>query len=88
VYDGIVKTIVDFGAFVRFFGPQEGLVHISELQDGRVEDVRQVLQVGDKVRVMVLGFDNRGKIKLSIRKALDVEGTLCSVEKEEIRSDE
>jgi polyribonucleotide nucleotidyltransferase len=69
VYDAVVKTIVDFGAFVEFLPGKEGLVHISELENRRVEKVEDVLNVGDKLQVKLIGFDRFGKVKLS-RKAL------------------
>ncbi len=69
VYDAVVKTIVDFGAFVEFLPGKEGLVHISELENRRVEKVEDVLKVGDRVQVKLIGFDRFGKVKLS-RKAL------------------
>jgi polyribonucleotide nucleotidyltransferase len=69
VYDAVVKTIVDFGAFVEFLPGKEGLVHISELENKRVEKVEDVLQLGDKLQVKLIGFDRFGKVKLS-RKAL------------------
>ena len=67
VYTGKVVKIVDFGAFVNFLGSRDGLVHISELAEGRVATVQDVVQEGDEVKVKVLGMDNRGKIKLSLR---------------------
>jgi polyribonucleotide nucleotidyltransferase len=69
VYDAVVKTIVDFGAFVEFLPGKEGLVHISELENRRVEKVEDVLSLGDKLQVKLIGFDRFGKVKLS-RKAL------------------
>jgi polyribonucleotide nucleotidyltransferase len=69
IYDAIVKSVVDFGAFVEFLPGKEGLVHISELDFRRVAKVEDVLNVGDKVRVKLIGFDRFGKVKLS-RKAL------------------
>ncbi|MDO5575494.1 MAG: S1 RNA-binding domain-containing protein [Fibrobacter sp.] len=69
IYDATVKTVVDFGAFVEFLPGKEGLVHISELDNQRVEKVEDVLNVGDKVKVKLIGFDRFGKVKLS-RKAL------------------
>ena len=69
VYDAVVKTIVDFGAFVEFLPGKEGLVHISELENRRVEKVEDVLKVGDRLQVKLIGFDRFGKVKLS-RKAL------------------
>lgn len=69
IYDATVKTVVDFGAFVEFLPGKEGLVHISELDNQRVEKVEDILNVGDKVKVKLIGFDRFGKVKLS-RKAL------------------
>lgn len=69
VYDATVKTIVDFGAFVEFLPGKDGLIHISELENNRVEKVEDILSVGDKVKVKLIGFDRFGKVKLS-RKAL------------------
>ena len=59
--------IVDFGAFVNFLGNRDGLVHISELARERVGKVSDVVQVGDTVKVKLIGIDDRGKIKLSMR---------------------
>jgi len=67
IYSGKVVRIVDFGAFVNFMGPKDGLVHISELADYRVAKVDDVVKEGDLVKVKVLEMDNRGKIRLSIR---------------------
>lgn len=67
VYTGKVVKIVDFGAFVNFMGNRDGLVHISELAEGRVAQVEDVVQEGKEVKVKVLGVDNRGKIKLSMK---------------------
>ncbi len=69
IYDGIVKTIKDFGAFVEILPGTDGLVHISELADQRVAKVTDILKEGDQVRVKVLEIDQRGKIRLS-RKAV------------------
>jgi polyribonucleotide nucleotidyltransferase len=68
VYDAVVKTVVEFGAFVEFLPGKEGLVHVSELEKHRVERVEDVCKVGDAMKVKLIGFD-RGKVKLS-RKAL------------------
>jgi polyribonucleotide nucleotidyltransferase len=62
----VVKT-ADFGAFVNFLGSRDGLVHISELAQGRVNRTTDLVNVGDSVKVKVLGFDDRGKVKLSMR---------------------
>jgi len=59
--------VVDFGAFVNFLGSRDGLVHISELAPQRVARTGDVVKVGDTVKVKVLGFDDRGKVKLSMR---------------------
>jgi polyribonucleotide nucleotidyltransferase len=67
VYLGKVVKTADFGAFVNFLGSRDGLVHISELQQSRVNKTTDVVNVGDQVRVKVLGFDDRGKVKLSMR---------------------
>jgi len=69
IYDAKVKTIVDFGAFVEFLPGKEGLVHISELDTKRVNKTEDIVQLGDMVRVKLIGFDRFGKVKLS-RKAL------------------
>lgn len=68
IYKGKVVRIVDFGAFVNFFGSQDGLVHVSELAPRRVEKVSDVVKVGDEVYVKVLEIDSRGKIRLSIKR--------------------
>ena len=67
IYPGKVVKVVDFGAFVNFLGSRDGLVHISELSQQRVGKVSDVVKVGDQVKVKVLGFDDRGKVKLSMR---------------------
>ncbi len=69
VYEGTVVKIMDFGAFVEILPGRDGLVHISELDHTRVRAVSDVLKEGDKVKVKVLGVDDRGKVRLS-RKAL------------------
>jgi polyribonucleotide nucleotidyltransferase len=69
IYDGVVKTIKDFGAFVEIMPGTDGLVHISELANERVGKVTDILKEGDQVRVKVLEIDQRGKIRLS-RKAV------------------
>ncbi len=67
IYNGKVVKVVDFGAFVNFLGSRDGLVHISELAPQRVGKVADVVKMGDNVKVKVLGFDDRGKVKLSMR---------------------
>ena len=67
IYKGKVVKIMDFGAFVNFFGPKDGLVHISQLTQGRPETVGEVLKEGQEVYVKLLGFDDRGKVRLSMK---------------------
>ncbi len=67
IYEGKVVKIMDFGAFVNFFGKKDGLVHISQLANERVKSVTDVVSEGDTVKVKLLGFDNRGKVKLSMK---------------------
>jgi polyribonucleotide nucleotidyltransferase len=67
IYIGKVVKTAEFGAFVNFLGSRDGLVHISELTQGRVAKTTDVVNVGDAVKVKVLGFDERGKVKLSMR---------------------
>jgi polyribonucleotide nucleotidyltransferase len=67
IYTGKVVKTADFGAFVNFLGSKDGLVHISELAQGRVGKTTDVVNNGDSVRVKVIGFDERGKVKLSMR---------------------
>ena len=70
VYSGKVVKIMEFGAFVNFLGSRDGLVHISELAPQRVKQTGDVVSVGDSVKVKVIGMDDRGKVKLSM-KAVD-----------------
>jgi polyribonucleotide nucleotidyltransferase len=72
IYNGKVVKTVDFGAFVNFMGSRDGLVHISEISKERVGKVTDVIQVGDTVKVKLIGIDDRGKVKLSMR-AVDQE---------------
>ncbi len=67
IYQGTVVKTVDFGAFVNFFGAKDGLVHISQLASGRVNKTTDVIKEGDKVWVKLLGFDERGKVRLSMK---------------------
>jgi len=67
IYQGTVVKTVDFGAFVNFFGAKDGLVHISQLAPGRVAKTTDVVKEGDKVWVKLLGFDERGKVRLSMK---------------------
>ncbi|MBJ7411196.1 MAG: polyribonucleotide nucleotidyltransferase [Phenylobacterium sp.] len=67
IYTGKVVKIVDFGAFVNFFGAKDGLVHVSQIANERVNKVSDVLQEGQAVKVKLLGFDDRGKTRLSMK---------------------
>ena len=67
IYEGTVVKTVDFGAFVNFFGAKDGLVHISQLSKARVAKTTDVVKEGDKVKVKLMGFDDRGKVRLSMR---------------------
>jgi polyribonucleotide nucleotidyltransferase len=67
IYEGTVVKVMDFGAFVNFFGAKDGLVHISQLAPRRVQKVNDVVKEGDKVKVKLLGFDERGKVRLSMK---------------------
>ncbi|MCW5688077.1 MAG: polyribonucleotide nucleotidyltransferase [Pseudolabrys sp.] len=70
IYEGTVVKVMDFGAFVNFFGAKDGLVHISQLAANRVQNTKDVVKEGDKVKVKLLGMDDRGKVRLSM-KAVD-----------------
>ncbi|MGY9049265.1 MAG: polyribonucleotide nucleotidyltransferase [Rhodobacterales bacterium] len=67
VYDGKVVKIVDFGAFVNFFGKRDGLVHVSQIENRRLNHPSDVLKEGQDVKVKLLGFDERGKVRLSMK---------------------
>src|ERR1700704_1338878 len=67
IYEGTVVKVMDFGAFINFFGAKDGLVHISHLAQRRVQKVTDVVKEGDKVKVKLLGFDDRGKVRLSMK---------------------
>jgi polyribonucleotide nucleotidyltransferase len=67
IYEGTVVKTADFGAFVNFFGPRDGLVHISQLSNERVAKTTDVVKEGDKVYVKLMGFDERGKVRLSMK---------------------
>ena len=67
IYEGKVVKLMDFGAFVNFMGSKDGLVHISQLKNERVEKVSDVINEGDIVKVKVLDVDGRGKVKLSMK---------------------
>jgi polyribonucleotide nucleotidyltransferase len=67
IYKGRVVKIMDFGAFVNFYGSREGLVHISEMSDKRVEKVTDIMSENDEVEVKFLGYDNKGRAKLTMK---------------------
>jgi polyribonucleotide nucleotidyltransferase len=67
IYEGTVVKTADFGAFVNFFGARDGLVHISQLASERVAKTSDVVKEGDKVWVKLMGFDERGKVRLSMK---------------------
>jgi polyribonucleotide nucleotidyltransferase len=67
IYEGTVVKCVEFGAFVNFFGSRDGLVHVSQLAPTRVQNVKDVVKEGDKVWVKLMGFDERGKTRLSMK---------------------
>ena len=79
VYDGTVVKTADFGAFVNFMPGKDGLVHISELADQRVGKTTDVVQEGQKVKVLLVGFDERGKIKLSLKRVDQATGAIIEM---------
>ena len=87
IYDGKVVKVVDFGAFVNFFGARDGLVHVSELASKRVNKVSDVVNEGDAVKVKLLGFDNRGKVRLSMKQVDQATGEDISQQAVGRRSD-
>lgn len=80
IYDGKVVKCVDFGAFVNFMGSKDGLVHISELADRRVAQTTDVVQEGAQVKVLLIGVDDRGKIKLSMKRVNQETGEEIKIE--------
>ncbi len=80
VYDGKVVKCVDFGAFVNFMGAKDGLVHISELADHRVAKTTDIVNEGDAVKVLLTGVDNRGKVKLSMKRVDQETGAIIEEE--------
>ncbi len=87
VYDGKVAKAADFGAFVTFMPGKDGLVHISELADRRVAKTTDVVKEGDLVKVLLIGFDERGKVKLSMKRVDQASGDVLPA-KEKSRRDE
>jgi polyribonucleotide nucleotidyltransferase len=88
VYEGKVVKVADFGAFVNFMGAKDGLVHISELAEGRTAKTSDVVSEGDMVKVLLIGFDDRGKIKLSMKRVDQETGEVREPAKRERRDDD
>jgi polyribonucleotide nucleotidyltransferase len=86
IYSGKVVKVVDFGAFVNFLGSRDGLVHISELAPRRVGKVTDVINEGDQVKVKVLGMDERGKVRLSMKAVDQATGEDISKKSEDAES--
>ncbi|MEP3348145.1 MAG: polyribonucleotide nucleotidyltransferase [Litoreibacter sp.] len=83
VYTGTVVKIVDFGAFVNFFGKRDGLVHVSQIENRRLNHPSDVLKEGQEVKVKLLGFDDRGKVRLSMKVVDQETGEEIKEEKKE-----
>jgi len=77
IYEGVIKNTTTFGAFVEILPGVEGLCHISELEEGRTEKTEDVVSTGDVVKVKLLAVDERGRMKLSIRAAIEEQGALA-----------
>jgi polyribonucleotide nucleotidyltransferase len=88
VYDGKVVKTADFGAFVNFMPGKDGLVHISELADQRVGKTTDVVKEGDLVKVLLIGFDERGKIKLSMKRVNQETGEVQAPKEKPRREDD
>jgi len=84
IYNGKVVKTVDFGAFVNFLGTKDGLVHISELQNARTEKTTDICKEGDTVKVKVIGFDDRGKVKLSMKRVDQQTGEDIEIKNQEM----
>jgi polyribonucleotide nucleotidyltransferase len=80
IYEGKVVKVMEFGAFVNFFGAKDGLVHVSQLARERVEKPGDVVKEGDVVKVKLLGFDDRGKVRLSMKVVDQATGADLSAE--------
>ncbi|MCI2399858.1 polyribonucleotide nucleotidyltransferase [Aliiroseovarius subalbicans] len=87
VYTGTVVKIVDFGAFVNFFGKRDGLVHVSQIENRRLNHPSDVLKEGQEVKVKLLGFDDRGKVRLSMKVVDQETGEEVKAEKKEKSDD-
>ncbi|SFA97177.1 polyribonucleotide nucleotidyltransferase [Poseidonocella pacifica] len=88
VYNGKVVKIVDFGAFVNFFGKRDGLVHVSQIENRRLNHPSDVLKEGQDVKVKLLGFDDRGKVRLSMKVVDQETGEEVAPEKSKEGADE
>ncbi len=87
IYNGKVVKIVDFGAFVNFFGKRDGLVHVSQIENRRLNHPSDVLKEGQDVKVKLLGFDDRGKVRLSMKVVDQETGEEIAPEKKEKSDD-
>jgi polyribonucleotide nucleotidyltransferase len=87
IYTGTVVKIVDFGAFVNFFGKRDGLVHVSQIENRRLNHPSDVLKEGQEVKVKLLGFDDRGKVRLSMKVVDQATGEEVAREKKEEKAD-
>ena len=67
IYSGKIVKLMDFGAFVNFFGKKDGLVHVSQISTERVAHPKDLLKEGQEVKVKLIGFDDRGKVRLSMK---------------------
>ena len=83
VYTGKVVKLVDFGAFVNFFGKRDGLVHVSQISGKRLQHPNEVLKEGQEVKVKLLGFDDRGKVRLGMKMVDQQTGEEIAEKKEE-----
>jgi polyribonucleotide nucleotidyltransferase len=83
VYTGKVVKLVDFGAFVNFFGKRDGLVHVSQIANKRLNHPNEVLKEGQEVKVKLLGFDDRGKVRLGMKMVDQETGEEIAPEKKE-----
>jgi polyribonucleotide nucleotidyltransferase len=88
IYTGTVVKIVDFGAFVNFFGKRDGLVHVSQIENRRLNHPSDVLKEGQEVKVKLLGFDDRGKVRLSMKVVDQATGEEIKEEPKKKKGDE
>ena len=83
IYTGKVVKLVDFGAFVNFFGKRDGLVHVSQIANKRLNHPNELLTEGQEVKVKLLGFDDRGKVRLGMKMVDKETGEEIAPEKKE-----